>query len=52
MSVGPAGEVRREHPDAEAAARRAEVEALISRPEYQAVEAATTEREFQDQVEH
>ena len=37
---------------ADVAARRAEVEALISLPEYQAVEAATTEREFQDRVGH
>lgn len=37
---------------AEVATRRAEVEALISLPEYQAVEAATTEREFQDRVGH
>ena len=32
----------------EVAAMRAEVEALISLPEYQQVEAQTTEREFQD----
>ena len=37
---------------ADVAARRAEVEALISLPEYQAVEAATTERDFQDRVGH
>ena len=34
------------------AAMRAEVEALISLPEYQRVEAQTTEREFQDRVQH
>ena len=37
-------------PAADVAARRAAVEALISLPEYQAVEAATTERDFQDRV--
>ena len=31
---------------------RAGVEALISLPEYQQVEAETTEREFQDRREH
>ena len=31
---------------------RAEVEALISLPEYQEVEAQTTEREFQDRAHH
>ena len=31
---------------------RAEVEALISLPEYQRVEAETTEREFQDRARH
>jgi methylisocitrate lyase len=36
----------------EVAAMRAEVEALISLPEYQRVEAQTTEREFQDRVQH
>ena len=34
------------------ASMRAEVEALISLPEYQRVEAETTEREFQDRVGH
>ena len=37
---------------ADVASRRAEIEALISLPEYQAVEAATTERDFQDRVGH
>ena len=31
---------------------RAEVEALISLPEYQEVEAQTTERDFQDRARH
>ena len=34
------------------ATMRAEVEALISLPEYQQVEAETTEREFQDRAHH
>jgi hypothetical protein len=34
------------------AAMRAEVEALISLPEYQQVEAQTTEREFQGRAHH
>ncbi len=34
------------------AAMRSEVEALISLPEYQQVEAQTTEREFQDRAHH
>ncbi|MFQ6030860.1 MAG: hypothetical protein ACE5Q6_25620 [Dehalococcoidia bacterium] len=34
------------------AAMRSEVEGLISLPEYQRVEAQTTEREFQDRAHH